>query len=385
MNRAGVRSVWSALICCGRRLGCAVRWLPLWVALVLLNSTVSSSALSSLEVGMEAPDFKLQDATRRVHRLADLQGKKLTVLVFWATWSGNSQKALRQMQELQQKYAANGLSVITINVDRQELGEDALTGIKKLAEHQQITLPLLVDHGLQVFNSYGVIAVPSLVVVDAKRVIRRELSGYPLVGASELKQYLEATLENRPLTTPQEAVGYQPDKRALRLWNMGRSSLKSERTASMAEGWFKKAIAADPDFTLPYLSLGSLYYRQHKLDDARRQFEAVLLRKPDNALALSWLGQLLLELGDLAGAEQRLTAALRADESYLPTYCRLGLVNGRQNKPDQALEWFRQAETRNPRELLVYTSRGQFYEEQGNLAAAAAEYRKALALIVEQP
>lgn len=385
MNRAGVRSVWSGLVCCGRRLGCAARWLPLWVALVLLNSTVSSSALSSLEVGMEAPEFRLQDVSRKSYRFADLQGEKLTVLVFWATWSGNSQKALRQMQQLQQTYAGSGLSVIAINVDRQELSEDALSGIRQLAERQQIKLPLLVDHGLQVFNSYGVIAVPSLVVVDAKRVIRRELSGYPLVGAAELKQYLEATLENRPLMATQKAVGYQPDKRAVRLWNMGRSSMKSERTAGMAEGWFQKAIAADPAFTLPYLSLGTLYYQQQKLDDARKQFEAVLQRKPDNALALSWLGQLLLELGDLAGAEQRLTAALRADESYLPTYCRLGLVSGRQNKPGQALEWLRQAEARNPRELLVYTCRGQLYEQQGNLVAAAAEYRKALALIVEQP
>lgn len=385
MSRADARSVWSGPVCRGRRLACATRWLPLWVALVLLNSTVSSSALSLLEVGMEAPEFRLQDAERKSYRFADLQGEKLTVLVFWATWSGNSQKALHQMQELQQTYAGSGLSVIAINVDRQEVTEAVLTSIRQVAERQQITLPLLVDHGLRVFNNYGVIAVPSLVVVDAKRVIRRELSGYPLLGADELKQFLEATLENRPLTATHETAGYQPDKKAVRLWNMGTRSLRSERTAAQAAGWFQKAIAADPAFTLPYLSLGEWYYQRDLLDEARQQFEAVLTRKPDNALALSWLGQLLLEQGDLAGAEQRLTAALHADKSYLPTYCRLGVLSGRQNKPEQALEWFWQAEARNPRELLVYTARGQFYEEQGNLAASAGEYRKALELIVEQP
>jgi len=385
MNRAGVRAVWSYAARLGLRLGCAVRWLPLWVALVLLNSTVSSSALSSLEVGMEAPEFRLQDISHKSFRFADLKGEKLTVLVFWATWSGNSQKALHQMQELQHKYAGNGLSVIAINVDRQEMTEPVLTGIRQMVVGQQITLPVLVDQGLRVFNNYGVIAVPSLVVLDKDRVIRRELSGYPLLGADELRQYLVATLENRPLSTPAAVAGYQPDKKAVRLWNMGTRSLRSERTAAQAAGWFKKAIAADPTFTLPYLSLGEWYYQRDLLDEARQQFEAVLTRKPDNVLALSWLGQLLLDQGDLAGAEQRLAAALRADESYLPTYCRLGVLSGRQNKPEQALQWFRQAEERNAGNYGLFVHRGKFFEEQGNLAAAAADFRKALELIVEQP
>jgi tetratricopeptide (TPR) repeat protein len=362
-----------------------VRYLPLWVALVLLNSTVSSSALSSLEVGMEAPDFRLHDTAHSAYGFADLKGEKLTVLVFWATWSSNSQKALRQMQELRQTYAGSGLSVIAINVDRQEMNEAVLARIRQLVERQQITLPVLVDQGLRVFNDYGVIAVPSLVVLNEKRVIRRELSGYPLLGAADLKQYLEAALENRPLTATQEVVGYQPDKRAVRFWNMGRSSMKSERTADMAEGWFKKAIAAAPDFTLPYLSLGTLYYRQHRLTEAQQQFEAVLQRKPDNALALGSLGQLALDQGNLAGAEQRLTAALQADESYLPGYYLMGVVKGRQKELEQALVWFRQAEARNPREYRLFVYRGQLFEDQDNLAAAAAEYRKALELIVEQP
>jgi len=385
MNRADVRAAWSAAARSGRRLVCAVRWLPLWVALVLLNSTVSSSALSSLEVGMEAPDFRLQDISHKSFRFADLKGEKLTVLVFWATWSGNSQKALRQMQELQRTYANSGLSVIAINVDRQEMNETVLTSIRQLVEQQQITLPVLLDQGLRVFNDYGVIAVPSLVVLDSKRVIRRELSGYPLLGADELKRYLEATLEDKPLAVPHAVAGYQPDKKAVRLWNMGRSSMKSERMAAQAEGWFKKAIAADPDFTLPYLSLGALYYRQHRLAEAQQQFETVLQRKPDNALALGSLGQLLLDRGDLAGAEQRLNAALRADESYLPGYYLLGVVKGRQKEFEQALVWFKQAEARNPREYKLFVYRGQLFEERGNLAAATADYRKALELIVEQP
>lgn len=384
MNRAGAKSLWSSVACRSRALLHAVRWLPLWIVLVLVNSTVSSSALNSLEVGMEAPDFRLSDLARTSYRLDDLQGNKLTVVVFWATWSENSQKALQQMQELKQRYGAGGLSVIGVNVDRQDMNEAALANVKQLIERQKITVPVLIDHGLAVFDSYGVIAVPSLVVLDRSRVIRRELSGYPLVGADSLKQYLEATFENRPQAVS-VAGGYQPDKKAVRLWNMGKSSMRSERTVAQAEGWFVKAIAADPSFTQPYLSLGTLYYQQHKLADARKQFEAVLQRKPDHVLALSSLGHLLLEQGELAAAESHLLKAVKADDSYLPSYYWLGILKGRQKEFGQALTWFNQAEARNPREYRLFMHRGQLYEEQGNLPAAVSDYRKALELIVGQP
>lgn len=385
MNRADAETTTSSLLRGGRRSLRAARWLPLWILLVLLNSTVSSSALNALEQGMEAPDFQLQDLARGTHRFADLKGQRLTVLVFWATWSESSQKALRQMQELQRRYAGSGLAVIAINVDRQEMSEAALAGIGQAVARQQISVPVLIDHGLKVFNSYGVIAVPSLVVLDKERVIRRELSGFPLVGSDELKQYLEATLENRPLTVQTAVTGYQPDKKAVRLWNMGMSTLKSERTAGHAKGWFEKAIAADPSFSQPYLSLGEWYYRQHNLAEARKQFEAVLKHRPDNALAMTWLGQVLLDQGDLNGAEQWLTKSQQTNESYLPTYYLLGVLKGRQNDRAQALEWFKRAEQRNPRDYKLFVHKGRFFEEQGNQAAAAADYRKALELMSEQP
>ncbi len=362
----------------------ATRLIPLWILLILLNTTVSSPALHSLEVGMEAPDFSLTDLNNNVQTIAALRGEKLTIVFFWATWGDNSKKALQLMQVLHQKYKDAGLSVIGINVDKQEVSERTVIKIRDVAASLKITFPLLVDRGLATFNSYGIIAVPSSVVVDKDRIIRYELSGFPLIGADRLKQFIEGTIENKKDPPQSVATGYQPDKKAVRLWNMGMMSLKSERTAPRAQAWFEKAIAADPAFALPYLSLGTLYYKQHRLTEAKREFELVLERKPGHVIALAATGQILLEEGDLQGAEVKLMQAVQTDEAYLPSYYLLGLLKGRQGDVATALQWFSRAEQLNPGDYKIFVHKGIMYDERKDLSAATASYKKALKLVIEQ-
>ena len=372
-----------------RRFACntsslAVRLIPLWILFVLLNTSVSSSALHSLEVGLEAPDFTLTDLNNSAQKFSGLSGDKLTVVLFWATWGENSKKALQQMQLFHQKYKDSGLTVIGINVDKQEVTEETLTKIREVATSLNITFPLLVDRGLATFHDYGIIAVPSTVILDRSRIIRHELSGFPLMGADGLKQFVEVVIENKKVPVHSVATGYQPDKKAVRLWNMGMMSLKSERTASRAKAWFEKAIAADPVFIPPYLSLGTLYYKQHHLLEAKKQFKLVLERKSDHVIALGSIGQILLEEGDLSGAEEKLTKAVQADEAYLPSYYLLGLLKGRQGDVATALQWFNRAEQLNPKDYRIFVHKGIMYEELKELAAAAASYKKALELVIEQ-
>ncbi|MDD2541236.1 MAG: redoxin domain-containing protein [Desulfuromonadaceae bacterium] len=363
----------------------ATRLIPLWILLILLNTTISSPALHSLEVGMEAPDFALIDLNNNTQTITALKGGKLTIVFFWATWGDNSRKALQQMQALHQKYKDVGLSVIGINVDRQEVSERTMAKIRDVAASLKITFPLLVDRGLATFNSYGIIAVPSAVIIDKNRIIRHELSGFPLIGADRLKQFVEGVIENKTVPAQPAATGYQPNKKAVRLWNMGMTSLKSERTAPRAIAWFEKAIAADPAFVLPYLSLGTLYYKQHSLTEAKRQFELVLERKPEHVIALCSMGQILLEEGDLQSAEAKLMKAVQVDEAYLPSYYNLGLLKGRQGDVTAALQWFNQAEQLNPGDYKIFVYKGIMYEERKDLLAATASYKKALELVIEQP
>ncbi len=363
----------------------AMKLIPLWFLIVLLNSTVSSSALRNLETGMEAPDFILADLDKNKRSLSALQGEKLTVIIFWATWGENSKKALQQMQGLYQKYRGNGLSVVGVNVDKQVITEENEARIRETVAALHITFPVLVDRGLETFNTYGIIAAPSTLVLDKNRAIRHELSGFPLMGADEMEQFVAATLEHRNIPVQPAITGHQPDKKAIRFWNMGLSSLKSERTATRAKTWFEKAIAADPSFLLPHLSLGSLYYRQNNLIEAKKQFELILQKKPEHAIALNSMGQILLDEGKLLEAELMLTKAVQADESCQSSYYMLGLLKGRQGDVNQAQRWFKRAEQMNPGDYKVYVYEGMMAEERNDPAAAATGYKKALKLIIGTP
>lgn len=360
-------------------------WLvPCCVLLLLLNSSLSSSALHTLERGMEVPDFKLHDLQNSPQSFSTLKGEKLTVLLFWATWGSNSKKALKMMQSLHQQYQGRGLSVVGINVDKQQMSEEDLAAVRAMAAAEQVTFPILVDRGLTVFHQFGVIAAPTMVILDPQRILRYDLSGFPLMGADELRRFVVAGIEGTKAV--QVAVaGYQPDKKAVRLWNMGVSMLKSERSADRAQGWFEKAIAADPEFMLPRISLGRFFYSRQKPAEARREFELVLQKAPDNPIALSALGQLLLDEGDLAGAEEKLLRAVRENGAYMPSYCLMGLLKGKQGDLQQALYWFKQAEELNPRDYKLFACKGSMFEAGNDPAAAVAAYRRALQLIVGQP
>ncbi len=349
------------------------------MTIALLQSSISTPALQTLGVGTEAPDFSLQDYSGNKKGFSALKGDKLTVVLFWASWSRQSEKALKQMEKLQQKYKSQGLSVIGINVERQTIDAQALTDIKGTTDRLKISFPNLVDHGLIAFHDYGVIAVPTTVILDKDRKIEFEMSGFPLTGTTDMIHFLAAAIEGKSAPTEvAKKIGYQPDKKAVRSWNMGIKALKSERTAHTAEMWFKKAISADQDFILPHLSLGSYYLEQGDLAKAKEQFQQALTRNPENAAALSKFGLLLIGEGSNTDARTMLEKAIKADESYVPSYYYLGYLTGKEGDIKKANELFASAEGLNPMDYRINEYRGKMFEEKNNMEQAATSYKNAL-------
>jgi Flp pilus assembly protein TadD len=70
-----------------------------------------------------------------------------------------------------------------------------------------------------------------------------------------------------------------------------------------------KARDLEPDKTSIREALGRAYFRSHKFDEARAEFEAVVERAPTNDYALFCLGRSLLQLGRAAEARKPLTLA----------------------------------------------------------------------------
>jgi len=342
----------------------------------------AAATLEGLYVGAEAPDFSLNDMEGRALAFNDVKGEKITMIIFWSTWNKRSEKVLASAQKLYAEYKNKGLGVVAVNADSLQISPAEINKIKAVITKLGIEYPVLPDRGLSVFHEFGVIALPSTVIVNPDRTILYELSGFPIVGAEEMLDYTVAQLEGQEPGAVVQKKGYQPDKKALRFYNMGKNALHSKRMASTAEMWFTKAIAADPRFVQPHISLGRFYTAQDKLAEAREQFNTVLEKEPENVVALCELGMLLVGEDKFEDGRILMHKAIEAEEYYTPCFYYLGYTYGKEGKMDEASAMFMRAQEINPMDMNIYFYKGMMYEESGESGEAAKAYRKALESIL---
>lgn len=113
-----------------------------------------------VQVGMRAPDFKLQDAQGETRQLKDWQGKWL-VLYFYPKddTPGCTKEACHFRDDIQQIHAL-GAEVIGISVD-------TVASHASFAHKHRLPFPLLADANGQVADAYG--ALFNLVVFQAAK------------------------------------------------------------------------------------------------------------------------------------------------------------------------------------------------------------------------
>ncbi|MCK9419633.1 MAG: redoxin domain-containing protein [Nitrospirae bacterium] len=348
----------------------------------VLSFAPAAATLQTLQTGMEAPDFSLKTIADETKTFEAVKGEKLTVLVFWSTWSTKSEKILKRMQQLHERYKGQGLSIIAVNVDDQQLSTETLAEIRTVSEKLKISFPMLVDHGLVAFHDYGVIALPSTVIMDKDRMIKDELSGYPLVGSEAMVDFIISTIEGKKIAVVEGKVRYQPNKNALRFYNMGKTTLRSKRMAETAEMWFKKAIEADTAFVLPHLSLGKMYLQRGDTALARAEYKEALARAPEHPIALCELGLILINEGKAKEGAALFDAARKVEESYTPCYYYAGYAHGKEGRMEDALKLFNEAKKLNPFDYNIFVYQGKVFQAQKDREKAFDAYKKALEIIL---
>jgi tetratricopeptide (TPR) repeat protein len=370
------------------RAGTEMAYIKRTAALVLfllgfsfLAYTPVAATLQGLQVGMPVPDFTVKDLHGANKKLSEVQGDKLTAVVFWSTSSAKSEKNLLKMQELYREYRDLGLTVVAISAEGLNVTPQSLAEAGETAARLDLTYPVFVDDGLAAFHAAGVIALPTTIVLDRERVIGFELAGYPLVGAEEMVSYLATNFAGgKPaVSAPKQPLA---NKDALRYFQMGKKTLQSRRMAETAEDWFKKAVDADPRFVQPYLSLGEIYLQRGDVSQARNQFEQVLVREPTNVVALCELGVLLAKAGEPGQGLAMFDKALATDEAYPPCYYYRGAILELLGDREQAGQMYDAALANNPRDHLAYVYKARALEGGGQLREAADAYREALGLLL---
>ncbi|MDD5657296.1 MAG: TlpA disulfide reductase family protein [Elusimicrobia bacterium] len=118
-------------------------------------------------IGRGAPGFALQNVGKSgAERISLKQFRGRVVLLdFWSTLCGPCRAATPHVAELHRKYAAQGLVVIGIDV------QESADKVKAYLKEKRVPYPVLLDSDARVANNYGVQAIPSFFIIDAKGAV----------------------------------------------------------------------------------------------------------------------------------------------------------------------------------------------------------------------
>jgi thiol-disulfide isomerase/thioredoxin len=134
-------------------------------------SCASIAPVGAASVSGPAPDFTLKSLAGKNLKLSEMRGN-VVLINFWASWCGPCRQEMPLLNNLHNKYAPLGFTVIGVNVE--EKTENARGFIKDTP----VDFPILLDNRNQVSKLYKVVAMPTTVVVDRDGNMRFLHHGY---------------------------------------------------------------------------------------------------------------------------------------------------------------------------------------------------------------
>jgi thiol-disulfide isomerase/thioredoxin len=160
------------------------RWA--WVLVVLscfLIECIGAEEIETLQIGAEAPDFRLPGIDGRDYQLSDFADSKLLVVLFTCNHCPTAQAYEERIIQLVEDYGDRGVSFVGISpndpqsVRLDELGysdvSDSFEEMKLRAEEKGFNFPYLYDGNTQTASKkYGPTATPHVFLFDPDRILR---------------------------------------------------------------------------------------------------------------------------------------------------------------------------------------------------------------------
>jgi len=123
-----------------------------------------AAGAGSAEVGEPAPAFSLMTADGKTMALADLRGRVVYV-DFWASWCAPCRRSFPWMNEMQQRYADHGLTIIAVNVDRRRADAEQFLQINTAR------FAVVYDDRGATPQAYSVKGMPSSYLINARGTV----------------------------------------------------------------------------------------------------------------------------------------------------------------------------------------------------------------------
>jgi thiol-disulfide isomerase/thioredoxin len=117
----------------------------------------------------------------------------VVLLDFWATWCAPCRVVVPKLGALQARYGAQGLSVLGVST------EDAQE-VALFTQRMGVSYAVAIDKHAETTRSYGVMSLPTLVVIDKRGVVRDVAVGYDSSEDARLESSIRSLLAEQAPT-----------------------------------------------------------------------------------------------------------------------------------------------------------------------------------------
>jgi len=223
------------------------------------------------------------------------EGRPVTVVVFWSTWSPRSRLLLALWQEMAGEYSSRPLRVVTVNADHQEMDGERMAAVRAYVAENRLTLPVVVDENLALYNEIGVIALPTTLFFGPEGTLVKVSPGFPSSARLDLREELEKELgiAREEPSGPGRVRGrlaYQPRNNALLYFGMGNALLRVGMREKARLRW-AEALRRDGEYPDPLKALEDDFFAKGRDPASERALHDFLAAEALPALASRYGGK----------------------------------------------------------------------------------------------
>lgn len=165
------------------------------VMLVCAVMLAASPVKNGYEVGDRAADFKLKNVDGKMVSLADFKEAKGFIVIFDCNTCPYSKAYNQRIIDLNEKYAAKGFPVITINAN--EGSGDSYDEMVRIANKKKYKFPYLYDETQVIAKTYGATNTPHVFVLNQELKVSYigAIDDNARNAASATKKYVENAVD----------------------------------------------------------------------------------------------------------------------------------------------------------------------------------------------